>query len=133
MLIGFLRVPISWFGLRVLLPIIGSWVSGFVWPGPGLSWDGKIHFGSPLEISVVIAIVKLEHVYACAPASTPSVFVGLCLIRLLMCMTSLLPAVSCCGVFRVSGFLVCSVGRLAGRVKIPVALVGWVVCMVSGP
>lgn len=114
----------SWSGLRVLLPIIGSWVGSFVWPGPGLSWNGKVHLGSPLEISVFIAIVKLERVYACAPATTPSVFMGLCLIRLLMCMTSLLPAVSWCGVFLVSGFLVCSVGRLAGRMLVPVALVG---------
>ena len=130
MLFGFSRAPISLLGLRVLFPIIGSWVRVFVWPGPGLSWDGKVHLGSPLEISVVIAIVNLEHVYACAPASTSSMFVGLCLIRLLMCITSLLPAVSCRRVLRVSGFLVCSVGR---RVRVPVTLVGCVICMVSSP
>ena len=83
MLFGCLGVPISLFGLRIPSSIIGSWVGSLVWPGPGLSWDGEIHFGSSLEVSMVDAIVGPKHVYACAPATTPSVFVGLCLICLL--------------------------------------------------
>ena len=83
MLFGCLGVPISLFGLRIPSSIIGSWVGGLVWPGPGLFWDGEIHFGGSLEVSMVDAIVGPKHVYACSPATTSSVFAGLCLICLL--------------------------------------------------
>ena len=76
MLFGCLGVPMSLFGLRIPSSIIGSWVGGLV-------WLGEIHFGSTLEVSVVDAIVGPKHVHACAPATTPSVFVGLSLICLL--------------------------------------------------